>query len=189
MLTSSGKDRPLFAANGYIVFRASEGGSNYIFRMKEDGTGRAKIFPGAILDFGVVSPDGHWVVAMVLVSNEELPGAVDAVPLESGAVKRICPGACATGWSPDGAHFYVEPSFAGPIKAVVMPKGSSFPKLPSTGIRSADDFREVPGGTVVDQSHIDPNRCGCNLAPGLENGSFAYVRTVVHRNLFEVPLP
>jgi DNA-binding winged helix-turn-helix (wHTH) protein/Tol biopolymer transport system component len=192
MLTSSGEDRPLFAADGYIVFRASEGGSNYVFRMKQDGTGRAKVFSGAIIDFGVVSPDGNWVVAMVLVSNEGLPSAVDALPLDSGPVKRICPGACAAGWSPDGARFYVEPSFEGPTEAVVMPvpKGDSFPKLlPVTGVRSVEDFRSVSGASVIDLSKIDPNRCGCNLAPALENGSFVYVRTVVHRNLFEVPLP
>lgn len=191
MLTSSGEDRPEFAADGYIVFRASENGSNYVFRMRQDGTDRAKVFPGAIIDFSAVSPDGYWVVADVLVSNEADPAAKEALPLESGPTKRICPGSCATGWSPDGTHFYVEPYFAGPIEAVVMPvaKGSSFPKLPLAGIRSVDDFREVSGATVVDQSHVDPNRCGCNLAPGLEPGSFVYVKTVVHRNLFEVPLP
>ncbi|HEY6465703.1 MAG TPA: winged helix-turn-helix domain-containing protein [Candidatus Acidoferrales bacterium] len=192
MLTSSGEDRPNFAADGYIVFRASENGSNYVFRMKQDGTDRAKVFPGAIIDFSAVSPDGRWVLAFVLVSNEPDPTANDALPLESGPAKRICPGSCAAGWSPEGTRFYVEPSFDGPIKAVVMPvpKGDSFPKLlPATGVRSVDDFRSVSGASVIDLSQIDPNRCGCNLAPGLENGTFAYVKTVVHRNLFEVPLP
>ena len=57
------EDSPFFLPDGDLVFRAIEGGSNFLYRMKADGTGRRKITPDRILDSVGVSPDGRWVVA------------------------------------------------------------------------------------------------------------------------------
>jgi serine/threonine protein kinase/Tol biopolymer transport system component len=57
------EDVPFFLPNGDLLFRAIEGGSSYLYRMKTDGTGRRKITSERILDIASVSPDGRWVVA------------------------------------------------------------------------------------------------------------------------------
>ena len=59
------EDSPFFLPDGDLVFRAIEGGSNYLYRMKTDGTNRHKITPERILDSIDVSPDGRWVVAAI----------------------------------------------------------------------------------------------------------------------------
>src|SRR5260370_12469234 len=56
-------DSPHFLADGDIVFRASEGGSNFLYRMKADGTGLSKITSEPVFDVETVSPDARRIVA------------------------------------------------------------------------------------------------------------------------------
>ena len=46
LVSTSTEDSPFFLPNGELVFRAIEGGSNYLYRMKVDGSDRHKIIPG-----------------------------------------------------------------------------------------------------------------------------------------------
>jgi hypothetical protein len=57
--------------DGDLAFRAIEGGSNFLYRMKADGTTRRKITSQRILDVNSVSPDGRWVVASATNSDED----------------------------------------------------------------------------------------------------------------------
>ena len=41
--------RPKFDQNGNIYFRAAEGGSNFLYRMKEDGSDRVRALPSSII--------------------------------------------------------------------------------------------------------------------------------------------
>ena len=192
MLASSGEDRPFFGSRNDVLFRMSEGKHNYLFRMKRDGSGRAKVMPGPIIDFKGTSPDGSWAVAMVPV-NEVLTTAVIAVPVQGGSAKRICPAQCMARWSPDGTRFYVEPLLQGAASgvtiAIPVPKGRTLPDLPASGIGAAQDAASVPGSLVMDLSRFDPTRTGQNLAPGVAAGTFAYAKTIAHRNLFQIRLP
>ena len=47
----------------------------------------------------------------------------------------------------------------------------------------------MPGSTVLDLSSVDPSHTGVNVAPGLAVGTLIYARSIVHRNLFQIPLP
>src|SRR5271168_5034024 len=51
------EDSPRFLPDGDLVFRAVEGGSNFLYRMKADGTNRRKISSERIFDVMAVSPD------------------------------------------------------------------------------------------------------------------------------------
>lgn len=193
MLASSGENNPAFGVGSTVVFRMSEGGKNYLFKMNDDGSERAKVIASPILGLKGVSPDGRWAVAILAV--DEVPStAVFAVPLQGGVMRRICPAECMAKWSPDGGRFYVEPILQGAAEsgmavAVPVPAGASIPDLPATGIRSADDASLLPGSMVVNVSRFDPSHDGSAIAPGPEPGSFAYTRTVSHRNLFRIQLP
>jgi len=192
LLASSGENTPFLGFGDDVIFSMSEGRSNYLFRMKKDGSGRTKIMEGPITNFMGISPDGRWAVAVVPV-NEQPTTAMIAAPIQGGDVKRICPAYCMAKWSPDGTRFYVEPFLQGTrggrAVAIPVPRGRSLPDLPAWGVRSAGDSVALPGSKVVDLSSFDPSRVGVNVAPGLAADSFIYTKTGVHRNLFEIPLP
>jgi hypothetical protein len=124
---------------------------------------------------------------------EVLSTAVVALSLQDGSTKRICPGECMAKWSPDGARFYVEPFLQGADsgKAVVIPvpNGAPMPELPASGVRSASDAALLQGSTVIDLSAYDPAHSGSTVAPGPSNDTFAFTKTISHRNLFQVTLP
>ena len=63
--STANDDFPHFLPDGDIVFRSSEAGVNFFFRMKADGTWRRKAIPEHILDPVSVSSDGRWLVAAV----------------------------------------------------------------------------------------------------------------------------
>jgi Tol biopolymer transport system component len=52
------EDEPMFLPNGNVLYRASEGGKNYIYTRQQDGSGRKKLLEEAILDLTAVSPVG-----------------------------------------------------------------------------------------------------------------------------------
>jgi hypothetical protein len=142
MLASSGEDRPFFGPDNNVIFRVSDGGKNYIFLMRSDGSGRRKVIRGPILNFEGISPDGRWALAMVSVNGVPSTAMV-AVPVQGGAARTICPARCMTKWSPDGTLFYVEELLQGTGSGMTVvlsvPKGKSLPDLPASGIRSAQD--------------------------------------------------
>jgi hypothetical protein len=182
---------PFFGNGDDVFFRASEGGKNYLFRVKRDGSQRAKVMQPPILALNGMSPDGRWAITTVPVNGTPSSGVV-AIPVEGGPARTICPAACMAKWSPDGTRFYVEDflqgSGSGMTVVMPVPKGKALPDLPAAGIRSAQDAGTVPGSTAVDLSSVDLSHSGVNVAPGLE-GTFIYARVIVHRNLFQIPLP
>jgi hypothetical protein len=62
---------------------------------------------------------------------------------------------------------------------VPLATGQVFPKLPPTGIASKADAAALPGAKSVDSF----------VLPGLNEEIYAFSRTNVHRNLFQIPLP
>jgi DNA-binding winged helix-turn-helix (wHTH) protein/Tol biopolymer transport system component len=183
----SSSDAPAFGPHDDVVFRASDGAKNYLFDMKRDGSARSKLPPGPITEFQGMSPDRQWAIAMVSV--DEVPTtAVVAISMRDGRVKRICPANCLARWSPDGTRFYVAPLLQGRQSgmAVVVPvaHGGSMPELRPSGVRTAADSTGLAGSSVVDLSPYGPS-----VAPGMAPGSFAYTKTLSHRNIFQIRLP
>ena len=188
-LTASGEDQPAFGPAGEIVFRQSEDHNNYLFVMSADGSKRRQIAPIPITELRTMSPDRRLAFAMAPV-NDSARTAVLAVPLDGGPIRRICAGTCGVRWSPDGAIMYITP-FADSTRktiAIPVPKGESMPVLPAAGVQSAEDAATLPGSRLVDFALFGASSSG-DVAPGQEPGTFAYARTVSHRNLFRVQLP
>ena len=77
-------------------------------------------------------------------------------------------------WSPDGATMYITP----------------LPVLPVAGVQSAEDAATLPGGGLVDFAlFFGASSRDNDVVPGPVIGTFAYARTISHRNLFRVQLP
>jgi DNA-binding winged helix-turn-helix (wHTH) protein len=183
-LTASGEDQPMFGPAGEILFRHSEDRHNYLFLMNADGSNRRKVISTPITDFASMSPDRRLAFAWA--------PAVIAVPLAGGPVRRICPAPCVVRWSPDGASMYITPlptESAHLTMEIPVPKGESMPVLPVAGVQSLNDAATLSGSRLVDFALFNTSRWNDDVAPGQEMGTFAYARTISHRNLFRVPLP
>lgn len=118
-------------------------------------------------------------------------GSGQRLPDDGGPVRRICPGTCGVTWSSDGATMYVTPFPASAHKTIAtpVPKGESMPVLPVAGVQSVVDAAMLPGSRLVDFACVTPSSPPRDVAPGQEMGTFAYARTISHRNLFRVQLP
>jgi hypothetical protein len=84
------EDSPRFLPDGYLIFRSIEGGIDFLYRMRLDGTQRQKINPTRIFDLFDASPNGRWAIVLTEGSDENKSPTVMAVPVEGGASVQIC---------------------------------------------------------------------------------------------------
>ncbi|MGB0036823.1 MAG: protein kinase, partial [Candidatus Acidiferrales bacterium] len=75
-------DNPYLLPDGDLVFRAVEGGSNFLYRAKSDGTARRKVSPVSVFDLIALSPDGQWLVAVTKGKDEEHGPLTVAFPVD-----------------------------------------------------------------------------------------------------------
>jgi DNA-binding winged helix-turn-helix (wHTH) protein/Tol biopolymer transport system component len=132
-------DQVSFGADGDMVFRSLEAATNWLVRIKRDGSQRERITTVPVLEKRGVSPDGEWVIV-----GSPGPIYLLAVPIHGGAQRRVCVSDCASaGWSSNGRVFYAESAESaisgkspGVTLAIPIPVGRSLPDLPldlSTG--------------------------------------------------------
>jgi eukaryotic-like serine/threonine-protein kinase len=184
-LSSADEDRPLFMPDGDIVFRVSERNTNFLYRMKPDGTGRQRLLPTQVIDVDAISPDGAFVLATAAVADEDIPAALLAFPLNGGTPQQIC-APCLGEWTPDGSYLVLDWWGAGAMSAgrktfaISLRAGRMLPPLPPNGIKSRSDLDSIPGLRVIDQP---------GAVPGPDLATYAFTRTSVHRNLYRIALP
>ncbi len=175
------EDQPLFASDGELFFRAAEGGSNFLYRMKEDGSGRTKALPAAISGFQSISPDKQWVIVRRASMGEDTPYVTEAIPLAGGAPVRICAVNCTARWAPGGKALVLDLSSMGSTLSflVSIAPGKSLPTLPAGGIKSTADLKSMKGVVAIPLP----------ITPSALPGVYAFRRVRVHRNLYRIPLP
>jgi serine/threonine protein kinase/Tol biopolymer transport system component len=190
---SSEAYRPFFGPNGSIVFFGREGLSNYIYRMKEDGTGQEKLISDPVIYLLAVSPDGQWVVAWVARKAVESSQAVAAYPSSGGPAKVICEGCSFTGsyyqaasiisWAPNQKFLYLRTAFPGMGSArtfaTPLRPGEALPKLSSSGIKSERDLLALSGSRMIEQKDV---------FPGSDPSTYVFIRTTTQRNLYRLRL-
>ena len=174
------EDSPHFLPDGDLVFRAMEGGSNYLYRMKADGTGRRKIIPDRILDIMAVSPDGRWVLAGVTNADERYPVIARAFALDGSASMPICVLHCEVSWDSSGKFIYIaaedlaDRSYAFPVSA-----DSGLPKIPSAPIAHLEDLQNAKTGVALPWLVVS----------AFNSSKYAYLRENTRRNLYRIQLP
>jgi hypothetical protein len=171
------EDSPFFLPDGDLVFRAAEGGSNFLYRMKADGTGRRKIIPDRTLGVGAVSQNGRWMVAWLANPDEQNTAAVRAVALDGSASALLSVFECHPIWDATGKFVYIHfpELFEGSYVLPVM-QDTGLPKIPSTGFVTKDDLANAK--TIP-----------WNVESALNPSVYAYTRTNTRRNLYRIPLP
>ena len=183
--STTSDDSPVFGPDGYIFFRGAEGASNFVFRVKEDGSERQKVVPNPILDFFSVSPDGKWVCVIAPLRGSETPIGGWAYPVAGGPPVKLCEGNCQGQWDRTGKLFCLTLNDvshgAVPVRSLIFPlrAGRDIPALPDFGINSPADAGKLPGVEVMD----------IETAPGFTASACLFTRTSVHRNLYSIPVP
>lgn len=172
------EDSPHFLADGDIIFRAIEGGSNFLYRMKADGTGRSKITAEPILEVAAVSPDDRWIVALSTGPDEEHTVAKKAFAVDGSAAVPLCLFYCQINWDNSGKFVYID----------VLPNGGSsyllpvlrdtgLPKLPPAGISGIQDLTNGKGGPIP-----------FFVESAASSSVYAYTRQNTRRNLYRIQL-
>jgi hypothetical protein len=172
------EDSPHFLVDGDIVFRAIEGGSNFLYRMKADGTGRSRITSEPILDVRAVSPDARWIVAMTRGPDEEHSVATKAFAVNGNGVVPLCFGFCLLNWDNSGKVFYLSLSLNGGSYVLPVLHDTGLPKLPAAGISRPEDFTNAKSTAI-------PWFVESAASPSV----YAYTRLNTRRNLYRIPLP
>jgi eukaryotic-like serine/threonine-protein kinase len=173
------EDQPHWDSAGYIYFRAAEGQSNFLYRMKKDGSERVRLLQDPILDLQALSPNGRW--AIVEQAKSQGPaGRSLAIPLDGGTPVTVCPGYCVPQWTPDEKSFSVAMGTALGTETLVAPvsRATNLPPWPPAGIASSADMHSIKGAKVVDGF----------ILWGPKPGLSATLHQDVHRNLYRVAL-
>ncbi len=177
------EDSPYFLPDGELVFRAIEGGSNYLYRMRTDGSERKKISPERILDIFDVSPDGRWVAVAVPGSGDEEHinlGRTKAFEVDGTATVTVCAGYCLLNWDTSGGFVYLSYPMAGGMNyPFPVMRDSELPKLPSVEATRIEDFGNLKDKTAIPwqvESAVNPT-------------VYAYTRQNARRNLYRIQLP
>lgn len=174
--SNAAEDSPAFLPDGEIVYRATEGGLNYAYRMKIDGSDRRKLWLEPILDLGAASPDGRWIIASVSVPGKVSTTRMAAISTDGSQRVLICDLLCTFNWNDRGNTVYLgalDQTYALPVS-----RESGFPKLPSDGIAGLEDLRKIAGGV----------RIPWTVDSGLSASFYTYTRQNVRRNLYRIPL-
>ena len=177
------EDSPFFLPDGALVFRAVEGGSNFLYRMKIDGSVRQKITPERILDINGVSPDGRWVVVGTPGSEEEhTKSGIVAFAVDGTSEVKVSDAYCLLNWDTSGKFVYLNfPDQRGSTNSYVLPvmRDSGLPKLPPTAAERIEDFGNPKTITTI------PWPVESAVSPSV----YAYTRESTRRNLYRIPLP
>ena len=178
--SNTNDDSPHFLSDGGLVFNANENGSNFLYRMKSDGSDRRKISQTPVIDLLGASPDDRWFVAGAQGPDQDHTAATRAFSLNGGEPLTLCLGYCRVDWDPSGKFAYVQ--FFGADNdgtyAIPLTHDSPIPKLPPSGIADAAALAAMKGATLIKQ-HIDSA-----LSPSV----YAFTKTVTRRNLYRIPL-
>jgi hypothetical protein len=172
-------DQVSFGADGDMVFRSLEAATNWLVRIKRDGSQRERITTVPVLEKRGVSPDGEWVIV-----GSPGPIYLLAVPIHGGAQRRVCASDCASaGWSSNGRVFYVESGESavsgkspGVTLAVPIPVGRSLPDLP---------LDLSAGGVTPRASQLIGH---VSVSSGSDPAIYVFAKTDPQRNLFRIPL-
>jgi Tol biopolymer transport system component len=181
VVSSALEDSPHFLPDGDIIFRANEGGANFLYRMHSDGSNRRKVNPDPILDLNSVSPDGRWAIVQSADSYNGYSYSKSLLPIEGGSRVRLCVNICKPVWDARGEYIYIsfivraqeDESYALPIL-----RGSGLPDLPSTVLSGVEDLKKLKSAVII--PHIVNSAFSLSL--------YAYTVQNTTRNLYRIPL-
>jgi eukaryotic-like serine/threonine-protein kinase len=181
--SAENEDSPMFLPNGDLVYRASEGGKNYIYTRRQDGSGRKKLLDEAVLDLTAVSPDGRWIVVFQKDdADKDHPYRTLAYPNGGGKPVMMC-AMCLASWSPDGKYLALLLGLpaSSQLHTYLLPVNGErvLPKLPPKGLSGPEDLRKSNGVMVLPRV----------VDSALGSDKYSYTITNIRRNIYRIPIP
>jgi Tol biopolymer transport system component len=179
---SESEDIPIFASNGDLFYRGSNGASHYLYRIRKGENAPEKVTRDAVVEPQSVSPDGRWAVAQVALPGSEVSRGVVAYPTQGGAPLPICRTLCFVNWTLDGKSIYIhllgtsQFDEVGRTFVIETSSGNPFPQLPSAGVQSESDLLALPGTKILEGS----------VFPGPDTTRYTFTKQSVHRNLYRI---
>jgi eukaryotic-like serine/threonine-protein kinase len=179
-------DMPYFGRPGEVLVHSIEGNSTFVFRVREDGTGKQKLTDTEISQIQGVSPDGQFVIAWGRVAGQNSV-TTKAFPMSGGPAITILDAICRAMWQSNKSFLYLSVPTgmnsalaSGHTYVIPLPPGKVLPKIPPPGFHSEAEIAALPGVRVMDVADV---------APGRSPDTYAFSRQTVQRNLYRIPLP
>jgi Tol biopolymer transport system component/tRNA A-37 threonylcarbamoyl transferase component Bud32 len=174
------EDSPCFLPSGEVIFRSVEGGIDFLYRVRIDGTQRQKISPKRIFDLFSASPNGRWAIVLGEGSDEETTPAVMAVPLEGGAFIQLCAIDCVAGWTVRGEFMYTNFYQKEDRNTYLLPlrEPGGIADVAAIGRVGTEALKKLKTIAVI------PRRVGSIVNKSL----YAYTLVSTQRNLYRIPL-
>jgi len=175
------EDSPFFLPDGDLIFRAREGGLNFVYRMKPDGSARTKVVGEPMVDLQSVSPDGRWVVAHAESQDSGHSYAIVAYPLDGGKPVQLCYSLCSADWTASGRFFYLQVIATGNWNTYMLPlpPGRSLPVSPPGGLGRLEFLKAYTGSLTIPQV----------VESAISASLYSYSKKGIRRNIYRIPLP
>ena len=180
-LLSHGPDLFPRFGGGHLYVVGVDGNVNYLYRMREDGSGRQKVSGTPILILLELSPDGKWAFVWGGLPDNQAISRFLLAPTDGGRAITFCQ-YCSVSWSPDAKELYVSPERAGePARTYAIPfiNGPSA-ELLAAGGDDGEKLAKLTGTSMIEHNEI---------ALGRDPSVYAFVNVMIHRNLYQIPVP
>jgi hypothetical protein len=176
------EDEPYFDEDANLYFRAADGGSNFLYRMKEDGSDRVKALPNSMLGVIGVSPDGRWAILYQASSKGGATSETVAAPLNGAAPVTICQSVCHVMWGDEGKVIAIHIDTMGAGRTMLLPlaRSGGMPPLPPEApeLDASSRLGTTKGARIIDKFVI----------PGPTSAQYVWISQSVHRNLYRIPV-
>ena len=171
--------QPVFGPNGEIYFRKFEATSAFLYSVREDGTELQKVSDLPVIEVLGTHPDHKWLLIGASKVGEVILPAGGGTPRPTYLYPPDWPM-----WTGDGKHLfvtgldetrtttYVIPLPPGQLLPASLARSASFP--------SGAELTKLPGVRTIPLG---------NVVPGPTADVYAFVREIVQRNLYRIPLP
>jgi serine/threonine protein kinase len=181
MPSTTSEDSPFFLPDGDIVFRSTEGGLNFVYREKPDGTARRRIVPDPVYDLYALSPDGRWVLVTTKGQDVEHFSSISLYAVEGGPPIVLCEALCEGDWDIQGKHLFLSFPATGDSSAYFL------------AWNSTGGLADIPAGQVLTPSALKANRKVTIVPDNIESAAgpafYSFTRKNVRRNIFRIFLP
>jgi len=176
--------RALFDPAGGVLFVGGDRGAPFLYHIREDAGGLAKVLPQPITFLYAVSPDGN---AIAIWEGD----SVFVYSRKDGLRTLICEDCATAGeenrgvtpplvsWSPDGAFMYVHSTQTRHTYAIPLQPRQHVPTLPSSGLPDLPAAAQLPGAETI------PERAYLGVSPSI----YAFPRVTTHRNIYRIVVP
>ncbi len=173
--------QPFLTDDGTIYFRAAEGGQNYLYRRRMDGSGRERVLPNPIIEIFNISRDGAWA----------------AIAIPQGPDQDVFAKSMLYSLRDDRPPIYLgpdwSPTFSWDSKILYSAQ------IPQEGAQSifAINLSALLSHTVGPTSQTDLARLAgkkgvlpnlTDFTPSPHSATYAYTKSTIRRNLYKIPL-